>query len=50
MLNLNLENYQKMVNASLNRARAYTWLKTAKQTLEAYEEVFRNSEEVENRN
>ena len=50
MLNLNLENYQKMVNASLNRARAYTWLKTAKQTLDAYEEVFQNSEEVENRN
>lgn len=39
VLNLNLENYQKMVNASLDRARFYTWPKTAKQTLKVYEEV-----------
>lgn len=39
VLDLNLENYQKMVRASLDRARKYTWLKTAKETLKAYEEV-----------
>ena len=42
VLNLNLENYQKMVNASLDRARFYTWPKTAKQTLKVYEEVIRS--------
>ncbi|EKD57400.1 MAG: hypothetical protein ACD_57C00315G0001, partial [uncultured bacterium] len=39
ILDLNLENYQKMVNASLNRARVYTWTKTARETLKVYEEV-----------
>ena len=32
VLDLNLENYQKMVRASLDRARSYTWTKTAKET------------------
>ncbi|MBI3282461.1 glycosyltransferase family 4 protein [Candidatus Curtissbacteria bacterium] len=41
VLDLNLENYQKMVRASLDRARKYTWTKTAKETLRAYEEVAR---------
>lgn len=48
VLNLNLENYQKMVNASLNRARAYTWQKTAKQTLNIYEEVFQDNQKEDN--
>lgn len=39
MLDLKLEDYQKMVNASLNRARQYSWAKTAKQTLEIYREI-----------
>jgi len=39
VLDLNLENYQKMVRASLDRARRYTWRKTAQETLRAYEEV-----------
>lgn len=39
VLNLNLENYQKMVRASLDRARKYTWTKTAKETLKVYEEA-----------
>ena len=39
VLDLKLEDYQKMVNASLNRARQYSWAKTAKQTLEIYREV-----------
>ncbi len=43
IMNLNMENYQKMVNAGLNRARAYTWKKTAQQTLEVYEELGRGS-------
>lgn len=41
VLSLNLENYQKMVRASMDRAREYTWSKTAHQTLEVYEELFR---------
>lgn len=36
VLDLNLDNYQKMVRASLARAKQYTWLKTAKETLEVY--------------
>ena len=39
VLDLNLENYQKMVRASLDRARQYSWTKTAKETLKVYEEV-----------
>ena len=44
VLDLNLENYQKMVNASLDRARAYTWTKTAKETLSVYENLFNHVE------
>lgn len=36
LMDLNLENYQKMVRASLNRAKQYSWTKTAKETLEVY--------------
>ena len=43
VMNLNLENYQKMVRASINRARLYTWTKTARETLSGYEEVVRNA-------
>lgn len=39
VLSLNLENYQKMVRASLNRARSYSWHKTAKETLKVYEQL-----------
>lgn len=42
ILDLNMENYQKMVRASLDRARRYTWAKTAKETLKAYQEVARS--------
>lgn len=41
ILDLNLENYQKMVRASLDRARKYSWAKTARETLKAYEEFTR---------
>ncbi len=41
VLDLKLENYQKMVNASLTHARKYSWLKTAKETLKVYKEVVR---------
>ena len=43
VLNLNLENYQKMVRASLDRARKYTWTKTARETLKVYEELAKTS-------
>ena len=43
VLDLNLDSYQKMVNASLNRARQYTWLKTARETLKVYEEAVKQS-------
>lgn len=39
VLDLDLENYQKMVKASLARAKQYSWTKTAKETLEVYQEV-----------
>ena len=42
VLNLNLENYQKMVRASLERARQYSWTKTARETLKVYEELGRS--------
>lgn len=47
VLNLNLENYQKMVRASLDRARKYTWKKTASETLKVYEELGKNSKKFE---
>ena len=43
ILALNLENYQKMVRASLERARLYSLIKTAKETLKIYEELGKNS-------
>ena len=39
VIDLKLEDYQKMVNASLNRARKYTWVKTARETLQIYKEL-----------
>jgi len=46
VLDLNLENYQKMVRASLDRARHYSWTKTAKETLKVYEEVTRSGNQA----
>lgn len=43
VLNLNLENYQKMVRASLSRAHQYSWAKTARETLKIYEELVKSS-------
>ncbi|MEX2028065.1 MAG: glycosyltransferase family 1 protein [Candidatus Curtissbacteria bacterium] len=42
VLDLNMENYQKMVRASLDRARRYTWQKTARQTLDIYEQLYKS--------
>lgn len=39
VLNLDLESYQKMVRASLDRARKYSWIKTARETLAVYESL-----------
>lgn len=39
VLDLNLENYQKLVRASLDRARIYSWAKTARETLKVYEDL-----------
>ena len=44
VLDLKLEDYQKMVNASLNRARQYSWAKTAKQTLQIYKDLVKLAE------
>ena len=41
VLDLKLENYQKMVNASLTRARKFSWSKTAKETLKLYRKLYR---------
>ena len=41
VINLTLDDYQKMVRASLNCARKFTWLKTAKETLRIYREARR---------
>ncbi len=42
ILDLNTDDYQKMVRASLDRARQFTWAKTAKETLKIYEELERS--------
>lgn len=39
VLDLNLDNYQKFVRASLDKARKYSWSKTAKETLAVYKEL-----------
>jgi len=41
VISLTLEDYQKMVRASLNCARRFTWVKTAKETLKIYREAYR---------
>ncbi len=41
VLDLKLESYQKMVNASLTRARKFSWSKTAKETLKLYRKLYR---------
>ena len=41
VINLTLDDYQKMVRASLNCARKFTWLKTAKETLKIYRAAYR---------
>lgn len=40
VLNLETSDYQKMVRASLDRARQFTWAKSAKETLKIYTDVF----------
>lgn len=39
VLKLESDDYQKMVRASLDRARQFTWEKTARETLKVYEEL-----------
>lgn len=41
VINLKLDDYQKMVRASLNCARRFTWTRTAKETLKIYKEAYR---------
>ena len=45
VINLSLEDYQKMVRASLNCSRKFTWTKTAKETLKIYREAYRFANE-----
>lgn len=47
VLDLDMENYQKMVRASLDRARQYSWQKTAKQTLKVYEDLIQSEKSEE---
>ncbi len=47
VLDLNLDNYQKMVRASLDRARKYSWSKTAKETLQVFREITKSNPEME---
>jgi len=44
ILNLETDNYQKMVRASLDRARKYSWAKTAKETLLVYRHLYESAE------
>jgi glycosyltransferase involved in cell wall biosynthesis len=39
VLDLNMENYQKMVKASINRAKRFTWEKCARETLAVYQDL-----------
>jgi glycosyltransferase involved in cell wall biosynthesis len=39
ILSLNMENYQKIVKASMERAKQYSWKKTAQETLEIYKKA-----------
>ena len=45
VINLSLEDYQKMVRASLNCSRKFTWTKTAKETLKINREAYRFANE-----
>lgn len=47
IIDLNMENYQRMVRASLDRARRYTWKKTALETLRTYQELTFQTKEPE---
>lgn len=44
VIDLNMENYQKMAKASLERSRSYSWTKTARETLNIYNSLY---EEIE---
>lgn len=46
VLDLKLEDYQKMVNASLTRARQFSWKKTATQTLGVYKKLYRERQQA----
>lgn len=43
VLDLKLADYQKFVNASLTRARKFSWTKTAKETLSLYRKLYRET-------
>lgn len=47
VLDLNMENYQKMVRASLHRAQEFAWDITARETLDAYRQLRPVSKSVE---
>ena len=44
VLDLKLDDYQKIVNASLTRARKFSWSKTARDTLALYRELYRSND------
>lgn len=47
VVDLNMENYQKMAKASLERSRSYSWVKTARETLNVYESLYESIEAAE---
>ncbi len=44
ILDLKLDDYQKIVNASLTRARKFNWPKTARETLALYRRLYKNND------
>ena len=48
VISLSLEDYQKMVRASLNCSRKFTWTKTAKETLKIYQEAYKLMDKEDN--
>lgn len=44
VLDLKLDDYQKIVNASLTRARKFSWTKTARETLALYRQLHRSND------
>lgn len=49
VLGLNMDSYQRMVQASIGRAGQYTWEKTARETLQGYESLLTDQKPQEDK-